>query len=230
MQRTVLIIIFFALSFVQVQAQEVEDVQSNSPIDEKYLEDQIYVAFTYNVLANKPVGIYQKGLSGGIGLGFIKDIPFNEERNFGVGIGLGYSRNIYIHNLKIIKSNNLVSFEQAEDYFSNKFTKQSIDIPFEIRWRTSDPVSVKFWRIYAGMTFSYVFNLQSNFRDQNGTVKTRHFKEVEKLQYGLNLAAGKGTWNIYVYYALSEMFNNATYNQEPLELYDINFGLKLYIM
>lgn len=194
------------------------------------MEDQIYVAFTYNVLGNKPSGINQNGLSGGFGLGFIKDLPFNKERNFGVGIGVGYSLNIYIQNLKITKTNGVVNFEKAQNYFVNKITKQSIDVPFEIRWRTSDPVTYKFWRVYAGMTFSYVFDLSTKFRDENGTLRTTNIDEVEQFQYGIKFAAGRGTWNLYVYYALSNMFSNATYNQEPVDMYDVNIGLKFYIM
>ena len=225
-----LLIILFSLTISLGQAQEIETDQISSSIDEKYLEDQLYVAFTYNLLLNKPSGINQNGLSGGFGLGFIKDIPFNKERNLGIGLGLGYSMNIYIQNLKITEINKVVSFKRAEDYFTNKITKQSIDIPLEFRWRTSDPVNFKFWRIYAGMTFSYVFDLQTNFRDENGTLKTSTIDEVEQFQYGLNLAAGRGTWNFYIYYSLSKMFKNSSYNQEPVDLNDVNFGLKFYIM
>ncbi len=226
-----LTLITLALLFISCcYSQEIESDSISISIDEKYLEDQIYVAFTYNVLGNKPSGINQNGLSGGFGLGFIKDLPFNKERNFGVGIGVGYSLNIYIQNLKITKTNGVVNFEKAQNYFVNKITKQSIDVPFEIRWRTSDPVTYKFWRVYAGMTFSYVFDLSTKFRDENGTLRTTNIDEVEQFQYGIKFAAGRGTWNLYVYYALSNMFSNATYNQEPVDMYDVNIGLKFYIM
>ena len=226
-----LTLITLALLFISCcYSQEIESDSISISIDEKYLEDQIYVAFTYNVLGNKPSGINQNGLSGGFGLGFIKDLPFNKERNFGVGIGVGYSLNIYIQNLKITKTNGVVNFEKAQNYFVNKITKQSIDVPFEIRWRTSDPVIYKFWRVYAGMTFSYVFDLSTKFRDENGTLRTTNIDEVEQFQYGIKFAAGRGTWNLYVYYALSNMFSNATYNQEPVDMYDVNIGLKFYIM
>lgn len=224
------LLLLVLMTFTFGQAQELETDNISSSIDEKYLEDQLYVAFTYNLLLNKPSGINQNGLSGGFGLGFIKDIPFNKDRNLGIGLGLGYSMNIFIQNLKISEVNNLVNFERAEDYSTNKITKQSIDIPFEIRWRTSDPFNFKFWRIYAGMTFSYVFDLETSFKDGNANLKTRNIDEVEQFQYGLNLAAGRGTWNFYIYYSLSKMFKNSSFNQEPVDLNDVNFGLKFYIM
>lgn len=229
MRLTILILtlLSFSLNFAQ---EVVMDSVPSIPIDEKYLEDQLYVSFTYNGLGGKPEGINQNGLSGGIGLGFIKDLPLNKERNFGFGLGVGYGLNIYVQNLKITESNGSVTFEKAQSYSINKMTKQSIDIPFEIRWRTSDPVNYKFWRIYAGMTFSYVFDFKTKFRDDNGTQRTTNIDEVEQFQYGLKLAAGRGTWNLYIYYALTDMFKDATFDGTPINMYDVNVGLKFYIM
>ena len=218
------------LTCIWTHAQEIEIDSVRIPIDEKYLEDQLYVAFTYNMLSNKPSDINQNGLSGGLALGFIKDLPINKRRNFGFGIGLGYAMNIFVQNLKITEENNVVRFEKAMDYSINKLTKQAIEIPFEIRWRTSDPVTYKFWRVYAGMNFSYVFDFRTKFRDENGTLRTSNIDEVETFQYGLSLAVGRSTWNLYIYYALTNMFKNATYQQEPIDMYDLNVGLKFYIM
>lgn len=218
------------LLFAFSQAQELKKDSIAVPIDEKYLEDQLYLAFTYNILSDKPAGINQNGLSGGLGLGFIKDIPLNKERNFGLGIGLGYGLNIFIQNLKITEDNGVVNFEKGQNYSVNRITKQAIDIPFEIRWRTSDPVTYKFWRVYAGMTFSYVFDFKTKHIDDFGTQRTKNIQEVAQFQYGITLAAGRGTWNLNVYYALSSMFSNATYQQEPIDMYDINVGLKFYMM
>lgn len=225
---------FLILTLLSFSIGTAQNIDSDSiptiPIDEKYLEDQLYVSFTYNLLADKPSDINQNGLSGGFGLGFIKDVPLNKERNFGFGLGIGYGLNILIQNLKITEANGTVNFEKAQDYFVNKITKQSIDIPFEIRWRTSDPVNYKFWRVYAGMTFSYVFDFKTKFRDENGTLRTSNIDEVEQFQYGLKLAAGRGTWNLYIYYALTDMFKEATFEGKPLNMYDVNIGLKFYIM
>ena len=53
----------------------------------------------------------QKGFSTGFTLGYIKDIPLNTRRNFGLGIGLGISTNSYNNNLKISKSNGAYNYE-----------------------------------------------------------------------------------------------------------------------
>ena len=58
-------------------------------VDDKYLEDQFYANFTYIGLLNTPPQISKTGFSYGIGLGFIKDLPVNESRNFGFGVLAG---------------------------------------------------------------------------------------------------------------------------------------------
>ena len=62
------LILFFLLFFIKIGAQVNKDT-----IDSKYLEDQIYLSLTYNVLINKPSVISQNGFSGGVSFGFIKE-------------------------------------------------------------------------------------------------------------------------------------------------------------
>ena len=64
-------------------------------VDNKYLEDQLYVNLTYIRLLNTPDQISQNGFSFGLGLGVIKDLPLNKRRNLGLGIGLAYEFNTY---------------------------------------------------------------------------------------------------------------------------------------
>ena len=60
-----------------------------STIDTHYLEDQFYIGLTYDYLAGKASSVVQHNLSHGIHLGFIRDLPINQKRNLGCGIGLG---------------------------------------------------------------------------------------------------------------------------------------------
>lgn len=84
---------FLTLFFALGNAQNINDHKN-------YLEDQIYLGLTYNVLTDLPNTVKQSGFSNSIFLGFIKDIPINERRNFGFGVGLGYSIDTYFHNIK----------------------------------------------------------------------------------------------------------------------------------
>ncbi|MDD3721300.1 MAG: porin family protein [Lutibacter sp.] len=220
------LIIFFLLSFVKSQAQ----VNNDSIIDLKYLEDQLYLSITYSILNNKPTAISQNGLSGGFSLGFIKDIPLNERRNVGLGIGIGYAYNVYVQNLKISSGDQTTTFELAEDYKTNRLGIKALEMPIEFRWRTSTPQKYSFWRVYGGVKVSYLITGKTRYEDAEVLVTTKNISEFNKVQYGIILAAGYSTWNLYFYYGLSPLFKNAVFNEKDLDLKDINIGLKFYIM
>lgn len=219
-------IIFFLLGFVKAQAQ----VDNDSIIDYKYLEDQLYLSLTYSILNDKPASILQNGFSGGISVGFIKDIPLNEQRNLGLGIGVGYAYNVYVQNLKISRENQTTLFEVAEDYKTNRIGIKSIEMPFEFRWRTSTPEKYNFWRVYGGLKFSYLLTSKTKFADSEVQLATKNIPEINRIQYGAIMAAGYGNWNLYIYYGLSPLFKNAKLNDKNIDLKDINVGLKFYIM
>ncbi len=204
--------------------------QEEKTIDDNYLEDQIYLSLTYNILKNKPTGITQNGLSGGISVGFIKDIPLNKDRNFGLGIGLGYAYNAYIQNLKISRQNQITVFELAQNYKINRLRIHSVEIPFEIRWRNSTPEKYKFWRIYGGVKVSYLFSVKTLFSDDLETITTKNIPELNNFQYGLILASGYSTWNIYVYYGLNPLYKDVEFNGKNLDLNNFKIGLKFYIL
>lgn len=221
----IVIVIGMCFMFSKLEAQ----VQNDS-IDIKYLEDQIYLSFTYNILINEPNTITQNGFSGGTSIGFIKDIPINKKRTFGFGLGLGYNYDVYIQNLKITKENQTTLFKIAQDYKINRFRLSRIEIPIELRWRNSTPQKYKFLRVYTGVKFSYLLSSKTKFTDLTETIITKNIPEFNKIQYGLTLAAGYGTWNLYIYYGLNPFFKGAQLNGEPLNLKDLSIGLKFYIM
>lgn len=219
-------IIFLLFSFVKPQAQ----VNNDSIIDLKYLEDQLYLSLTYTILGNKPAAISQNGFSGGFSFGFIRDIPLNDQRNVGFGLGVGYSYNVYVQNLKISRENRTTVFELAEDYKTNRLGINSIELPIEFRWRTSTPVKYSFWRVYAGMRFAYVTTSKTKFSDSEDMLTTKNIPELNRIQYGATIAAGYGNWNLYFYYGLSPLFKDAVFNEKSIDLKDIKIGLKFYIM
>ena len=211
--------------FNHLSAQEIANAERA-----RYLEDQIYLSLTYNILLNKPSNISQNGFSGGISFGFIKDIPLNAKGDFGFGIGIGYSYNAYIHNLKIAEESQTTLFDIAQDYTTNRFGISALELPFEIRWRNSTLEKYRFWRVYGGFKVSYILLAKSTYRDTLETLTTKNVDEFDKIQYGLTLATGFSTWNLYVYYGLNSIFKNGDLNGTRLNLKDFNVGLKFYIM
>ena len=224
MKKYLIFIVFVGL-LNQLHAQ----TMVNTP-DVKYLEDQLYLSLTYNLMGNKPDGISQNGFSGGFSSGFIKDIPFNKDRNFGMGIGFGYGYRALIQNLKISMSGQTIIYDIATDYNSNKLVLQSVELPIEFRWRNSNPTRYKFWRIYGGLKLSYLFLSKAVYRDSLGSVTVKNIPDINKLQYGVILATGYGTWNLHLYYGLNSLFKSGQLNGEDLDMKDIGLGLKFYML
>jgi len=224
---------YYRTFFLFILISSTLKAQSNDTIKStKYLEDQIYVGFSVINLTNMPNGITQNGLSNSFELGVIKDIPVNDKGDFAFGIGLGYGRNTYFQNLKIEEVNNTTQFQiAAEGFKNNKFSMHTIDIPLEIRWRTSTIDKYKFWRIYAGGKLSYVFASNAKIKELGNTSKVKGISEMNELQFGLKLAVGYGTWNFNFYYGLTDLFSDANLNETtPIEIRDFRIGLIFYIL
>jgi hypothetical protein len=208
--------------------------QSKDSINNNYLEDQLYIGITYNTLISLPKGggIQQSGFSNGIFLGFIKDLPVNEQRNIGFGLGLGYGRNTYFQNIQITDENNTTVFDLVSNFKRNKISLHTVEIPFELRWRTSTIDEYKFWRIYTGLKLAYVLASNAKLIKEGITRKVTDISEVEKLQYGLTLGAGYGTWNLNIYYGLSDIFSGAQLKDTIFSIgpRDLRIGLIFYIL
>ncbi len=222
------------LQGVSAQVEEPQDSIANE-VDNKYREDQFYAAVTYNLLGNKPDGVSQSGFSSGFHLGFIRDFPINKRRNIALGVGLGLSVNSFNHNFLITKDatgnlDYLVLDKSHINYSKNKFTTYMVEMPLQFRWRTSTAEEYKFWRIYTGINLGYVLYNSSKFRGDLGTIKNSRIDSFNNLQYGLTMSVGYNTWNIYVYYGLNPIFNNATVNNQSVDMNALKVGLIFYIL
>ncbi len=226
------ILILFLIITVTCNAQ-VSIKNTNIKKENYYLEDQLYIGITYNILTNLPNSISQSGFSNGFQIGYIRDLPINKKRNFGFGIGLGYALDTYFQNLKISESNNITfyeNFEVDETFENNKFVLNSIESPFEIRFRTSTRDKYKFWRIYTGVKFKYIFSSKASFKN-NVTQKVKNLDALNNFNYGLTLGAGHGTWNLHLYYGLKPIFKDAFLNDdEKIKMKDLKIGLIFYIL
>lgn len=204
-------------------------------VDTNYREDQFYASITYNTLHSKPDGISSTDFSTGFHFGFIRDLPVNIKRNWAIGLGLGVSTNSYNQNLAITENANGLEFNNTDTFLNsvtkNKFTTYLVDVPMEFRWRTSTPTEYKFWRIYPGIKFSYLLYNSTRLESDNFNQQLSNLNEFNKIQYGLTLSAGYGTWNFHLYYGLNSIFkDSANFNGESIDLKAVKFGLMFYIL
>jgi len=160
-------------------------------------------------LINSPTDFNQNKFSSSINLGFIRDIPLNKSRNFGLGLGLGYSNSSFHNNLKFSNANNQLDAKivsNLDSFTKNKWVLNELELPFEIRWRTSTPENYKFWRIYFGLKTSYIISSKVKYESpsNNQTIRDLPFNNF---QSGFTLNAGNNTWNLGVYLGLKPLFD-----------------------
>ncbi|WP_378185745.1 porin family protein [Aquimarina sp. W85] len=204
-------------------------------VDSLYREDQFYVGFTFNLLFNRPSGISQSGFSGGLHLGFIRDMPINKQRNLAIGLGAGYSVNSFSQNLFIgeEEDSEKTIFASLDDvsYDSNRFTTHLVESPLELRWRTSTANSHKFYRVYVGMRLGYLFYFHSNFQQTNNTVNQTKLDELNRFRAGATFTFGWNTFNFHFYYSLNSLLNeNAAIGETPIGIQIAKIGLMFYIL
>lgn len=224
----------YIFSFFNLAAQE-EIKTLESPIiavDSLYREDQFYFGFTYNTLQNKPALLSQNKFSTGFSAGFTRDMPVNKLRTVAIGTGLGFTYNNYIQNLGITDNGTTRDYSilSSSDYSTNRLSQLFVNVPIEFRWRTSTYTSYKFWRVYGGVKFSYLLYDRYVFNDGNNKTTVTSNPDFNKLQYGLYLATGYNTFNLYAYYGLNPLFKTSQVNGEKNNMQSLNLGLIFYIL
>ncbi len=229
-----LTLLFFCLYGAKAQQA---DFQVEPEVDSLYREDQFYLGFTYNILTGSENDISQSGFSGGFKVGFIRDWPLNERRNIAIGTGIGWALDTYGQNLFIGEGSNSdetvfeVIDEDDVDYDKNRFTTQSVEMPIQFRWRTSNPIGHKFWRVYTGLRLGYIYYFHSSFEQTGNSVSQVDVPELERLRLGATFTFGYNTFNFHFYYSLNSFFNDAAQiDGEVFDLRTFQVGLMFYIL
>ncbi|TYA52450.1 porin family protein [Formosa maritima] len=232
----IILTVFLSLICVTAIRSQEKVTDTTKVIDPKYREDQFYLAITYNLLGDKPNNVSQTGFSSGFHLGYIRDLPLNERRNFGLGLGLGFSLNSYNHNIFIYESDageiEYINLSDSDiNYTKNKFSTYLVEMPLEVRWRTSTIEEFRFWRIYTGFKVGYLVASSTKFKGEQGKIKNNNLKDFNDFQYGLTLSAGYNTWNFHIYYSLNPILSkDAKIGVQAIDMYAIKFGLIFYIL
>ena len=199
--------------------------QSDSTfVDDKYLEDQIYLNLTYISLLNTPPPISQSGFSFGLGGGFIKDLPINSRRNVAFGVGLGYGFNNYYFNVRFENEDP----NEDKTTLNSKIMLHVVELPLELRIRTSTATRYKFWRFYPGFKISYAF-AENLSLGKDADFEVEGVAQYNDFLYGLTFSAGYNKWNIHLYYGLNDLITNAEGNDYEFAITDFRIGLVFYV-
>lgn len=232
MNKTVFLSFLFSqFLFLSVHAQK-----SNY-----YLEDQIYITATYNLIVDKSDSITQGGFSNGLLVGYVRDIPLNEQRNFGLGLGINYAISHIYQNISIKSlDNGTTDFQRMEsnEYIRNKFSVSYIEMPLEIRYRTSTIDEHKFFRAYLGIKAGYRLRSYTKLKTQLNEISYYNQPEFNWWKYGVYLNIGYSSWNFHIDYTLSKVFKDGT-NAKPvdasqstisMDMNMLNIGLTFYLI
>lgn len=205
----------------------------NEKNEERYLEDQFYFGITYNFLENTPEGLSQQNFSYGLHLGVIKDIPLNKSGTKALGLGLGVALDTYYTNLIGMNSASGITYSLSDDvegFKRSKIETHLIEVPLEFRWRNSTANEYRFWRLYAGVKAAYVIGARSKAvigGDKTGFSNS----DVQRLQYGPTITFGYNTFNIHLYYAVNDLFeDSATLNGNQIDFNSWKVGVLFYIL
>jgi len=226
----------FILSFFSVFSQEETKpkIEPIVKIDSLYREDQFYFSITYNLLTQIPEGLKQNKFSAGLSMGFLRDMPINKKRTVAIATGLGLSYQNYFQNLTISKLPDgglAYAVSDYNDITSNRYRQYLVDLPIEFRWRNSTYESYRFWRIYGGFKISYVFSNKSVLDNGEEKYVVKNNPNINKVQYGVYLAAGYNTWNVYLNYGLNPLFKDViTTSGQKIDVRTLNAGLIFYIL
>ncbi len=231
MRRIVAALLFLMAFSASSQNHSIPDFEA---LDSLYREDQFYFSFTYNVWQRRPDGVRQNKFSSGLSAGFLRDMPINKTRTWAIAAGLGYAINNFNHNIVISRSEDVAEYDLLlpdQQFDKNKIILHYVELPVEVRWRTSTPQSHKFWRVYTGLKLSYLIYDKYKFEDIDGRYTITRNDDLNRLLYGAYLSTGYNTWNFHIYYALNPLFKDAKLsNGHDLKMQTLNVGLMFYIL
>lgn len=220
MKKLLTICLLFFSMFLVAQKDSLQ-------LGEPYWEDQLYFSVSYNILDKQPKGAESNAFSYGLSLGYIKDIPFNRKGNWAAGIGIGYNYDSFNHRLQVDEKGNLTLNSAIN---SSKIKLHNLELPIQLRWRTSNAVTYSFWRVYAGIRLSYNLNNNFSYTLNNQYYNYNNINSYNNFQTGLEFSAGYSAFNFYIYYGLTPIYKKITINEVPVNTQIIKLGLVFYLL
>ena len=193
-----------------------------------YREDQIYFGASLLLLNTNQDDLKMRGLSRHFQFGLMRDIPLTKSGKLSSGLGLGISFEKFTTNL-IPLENGIYSFD-LENNINSLFSVsvKSFEIPFAIRWRNSTNLDYAFWRIYGGIKINWNFQ---NKATENLNFKTTN-QEINTFATNAFLSFGYNTWNFYLSYPLTPIFNSkiTNPNNSSIRISPIKVGLIFFVL
>lgn len=220
------LVLFICLTFSTIVFCQKDSLQ----LGDYYADDQLYFSISYSQFLDQPQGIENNNFSYSLSGGFMKDIILNRNGTLSIAGGAGIGADFFNHNLKIEEIDSESVFTNGTSISDNKINLLNLELPLQIRWRTSTAKKYKFWRIYAGVTFLYNLSNTVSFNENNSSIEYKNISSLRDWQYGATLAAGYGKFNINVFYGLTPIYETAILNEESINTKTLKLGLTFFFL
>ena len=196
-----------------------------------YREDQVYIDLNFSLQPNSISDFKQNGFSRSVHLGVLRDYPISKMGDKAIAVGMGYGFVRLVNNINVEKSQQtfLYDIPVAQRALRNVFSYHQLQLPVELRWRTSSPSEYAFWRVYLGYRLSYQFGAQYKpFFGRKFPLKN----QLSELQHSVGISLGFNTWNLRFDYSLTPLLKEDTrsINNKRLVLFPLQIGLIFYLL
>lgn len=198
--------------------------------------DRFMIGIYQDLWQDTPDSIDTRGINQGFSFSTMYDYPIKSSK-FSLGAGIGIGAHNYYSDGAVSSFKDSTFFTAMPDtinYKINKLSTAYLDIPLEVRFRTKHEKKSKQFKIAIGgkigMLLSshtkykgdgYKTNLEGDIETFDKKEKTYDIENIEKLRYGATFRVGRGSWNLFAYYSLSQLFENG----KGPEMYPISVGL-----
>lgn len=196
-----------------------------------YREDQVYIDLNFSLQPNSISDFKQNGFSRSVHLGVLRDYPISKIGDKAIAVGMGYGFVRLVNNINVEKSQQtyLYDIPVAQRALRNVFSYHQLQLPVELRWRTSSPSEYAFWRVYLGYRLSYQFGAQYKpFFGRKFSLKN----QLNELQHSVGISLGFNTWNLRFDYSLTPLLKEdiRSINNKRLALFPLQIGLIFYLL
>ena len=108
-----------------------------------------------------------------------------------------------------------IAMMESDEYKSSRFALQTLDIPIQVRFRGSTAERYDFWRVYAGVTVSWVIKDYATLN--NGAFKVRYYNlpYLQNWLFTANLQVGYGKFTLRADYTLNPLFRSSRTGDIP---------------
>ena len=221
MQKISLLLFLLWASFASAQTKDNLD----------YREDQVYIDLNFSLQPNSISDFKQNGFSRSVHLGVLRDYPISKMGDKAIAVGMGYGFVRLVNNINVEKSQQtyLYDIPLAQRALRNVFSYHQLQLPVELRWRTSSPSEYAFWRVYLGYRLSYQFGAQYKpFFGRKFPLKN----QLNELQHSVGISLGFNTWNLRFDYSLTPLLKEdiLSINNRRLALFPLQIGLIFYLL